>query len=222
MASPATLEIRDLAVAAGGRGLLEGLAFALPAGEGLALSGPSGCGKSTLLRAVAGLDDPRRGELRLAGRPPEDWGWPLYRRRVLMLTQKPVFLEASPEENLRLPFSFRNAPGPYPAERADRLVERLGLSDAFAGGDARRLSQGEQQRLALIRALLLEPDAILLDEPSSSLDPESTTLIEGLLHEEREARGLALLLVSHEAAQPARLGLPVMDLRAHRPREARP
>ena len=222
MAIPMKLEARGITVAAGGRTLLQGLDLSLAAGEARVLTGPSGCGKSTLLRALAGLDDACEGSIQLEGKGPSDWGWPEYRRRILLSFQKPIFLEASPEENLRRPFAYRHAPGPFPGERARRLADELGLGAAWNAADARRLSQGEQQRLALIRALLLEPDVLLLDEPTAALDTASAALVEGLLLAESERRGLALLMVSHDPVQAGRLGAPVLNLALHMTGEARP
>lgn len=221
MGQAMTLEIRGMAVAAGGRDLLEGVDLTLAPGEARALAGPSGCGKSTLLRAVAGLDDPRAGSLHLAGRAPAQWGWPEYRRRVVLSFQKPVFLEASLETNLRRPFLYHHAPGDYPEGRARELAERLGLAEIWHAPDARRLSQGEQQRLALIRALLLEPEVLLLDEPTSALDNAAAAAVEALLLEERSRRGMALLMASHDPAQAGRMEAPVLDLAAHRPTAVR-
>ncbi|MBC8368237.1 ATP-binding cassette domain-containing protein [bacterium] len=119
--------IRDLAVEAGGKSLLEAVSFSLKAGEVLTIAGPSGLGKSSLLRILAGLDMAASGSILLDGREPGVWGWPLYRRRVNLLFQKPLLLEMSLRENLELAFAYASAESEYPKRRADALLERRDL-----------------------------------------------------------------------------------------------
>jgi putative ABC transport system ATP-binding protein len=191
-----------LTLVAGGVQLREGISFTLQKGERVAVAGPSGSGKTTLLRAVCGLDDPGAGTVRLLGKTPEEWSWPAFRRRVLLMEQRPTLLEESVEASLRRPFSYRVAAGQaFPRERAQALLERLGVGQSRMTQNARALSVGQQQRVCLIRALLLQPDVLLLDEPTSALDPQSVQLVEALLDEEAQARGLAALVVTHDPRQ---------------------
>lgn len=196
------LELRGVAVASGGLTLLENVSLAVPAGELVALTGPSGSGKTTLLRAISGLDDPVSGHILLHGQTPEQWGWPRFRRHAVLVEQRPVLREMSVEQNLRRPFTYRAAAGvSYPDARARELMEHLGLGTARLSQDARSLSVGQQQRVCLIRALLLQPPLLLLDEPTSALDEEAVSRVEAVIAEEAAVRGLSALIVTHAERQ---------------------
>ncbi|MEM9490451.1 MAG: ATP-binding cassette domain-containing protein, partial [Myxococcota bacterium] len=220
-------QVCSLRVAADSRALLTGVELALSAGERVALSGPSGAGKTTLLRILAGLtdcaasapsptgDSPARADLRLAGRSPEEIGYPRWRRQVTYVAQLAVLIAGTVEDNLRLPFSYAAADTPYPAQRAADWLRQLGLPNALSR-DARQLSEGEQQRVALCRSLLVSPRVALLDEPTSALDPESTGLVEALV-EESCRQGMAALVVTHDPEQAARWCDRIIDLRPWMP-----
>lgn len=199
------LQLSGLAVAAGGRVLLAGIELALDPGECVGLTGPSGLGKSSLLRAVAGLVDPAAGQVLLRGKPAGQGGWPAFRRQVVLLAQKPSLLPGDVAGNLARPFQYASGRGAFPEEQARAGLARLGLQEDCWRQEAGSLSVGEQQRVCLLRALLVQPAVLLLDEPSSALDPESVEAIAAMVDEERRARGLAMLLVSHDAALRARL-----------------
>lgn len=209
--SPALFAASGLSIAVGERLLFENLSLKLEAGECLAFRGPSGIGKTSLLRCLNRLQDPRKGELRLQGKLPEELGWPSYRRQVLLLPQSPLFTSSSLRDALELPFHFESAQRPFPEEEACSLLKRLGLPKLSEAPVARDLSQGEKQRLSLIRALLLAPRVLLLDEPTSSLDPESVEKVEALLLEKLQ-EGLALILVTHGEEQARRLASREIDL----------
>ncbi len=193
--------VRQLGVAAGGVPLLQNVNFDLRATELVALTGPSGAGKTTLLRALCGLDDPTSGEVKLEDQTPQQWGYTEFRRRVLLVDQRPVLFDASLEANLRRPFSYQSARGEFPLERAVWLLERVGLDAARLPQNARSLSIGQQQRASLVRALLLEPQVFLLDEPTSALDGEAVAEVEVLIREDLATRGAAGLVVTHSRAQ---------------------
>ena len=196
------LELRDVSIAAGGKTLLRGVNLSLQRGEIVALCGPSGLGKTTLLRAIAGLDDAAAGTILLEEKSPDEWTYPAFRRRVILVEQRPVVFDSSIEENLRRPFQYHSANFTFPAERARDLLGRLQMPDAQQ--KARTLSQGQQQRLGLIRALLLQPSVLLLDEPTSALDSDAAQCVETLLREETK-NGLAIVIVTHDRTQAARL-----------------
>jgi putative ABC transport system ATP-binding protein len=213
------LEVSDLTLAIGESQavLLEGVHLTLNAGARVAVTGPSGIGKTTLLRAICGLTEPTRGTVRLQGKTGDEWGWPLFRRQVLYMEQRPVVLDTSAVDNLRRPFTYRASPAPFPERRAAELWERVGLTAEQFQQNARSLSGGQQQRLCLIRALLLAPPVLLMDEPTSALDPESIASVEDLIREEGERRGLACLIITHSREQAARWCDREMDLSAFRP-----
>ncbi|HET8995257.1 MAG TPA: ABC transporter ATP-binding protein [Acetobacteraceae bacterium] len=166
----------------------------VPAGGCVAIAGPSGAGKSLLLRMIADLD-PNEGDVFLDGRERRGFTAPEWRRRVAYSAAEPGwwFDTVAP-----------HFPGTALAA-ARHLAPRLGLAADMLDGPVIRLSTGERQRLALIRAMALESPVLLLDEPTGALDQDSTRLVEALLRE-RLAAGTAMLLVSHSPEQAARLG----------------
>jgi len=206
----------ELAVQVQGRPLLEGVSLAVDRSEVVRLGGPSGVGKTSLLRVLAALDDPVAGTLTLDGRAPATLGVPTYRRQVVHLTQRPVMWPGSVRDNLSRAFGFVHAAVSYDEGAATSWLLQLGLALDLAT-EANRLSEGEKQRVALVRALLLQPRVLLLDEPTSALDADHRKRVEALL-EERQVDGLAMVLVTHETEQAARMGARQIDLSAHRPR----
>jgi putative ABC transport system ATP-binding protein len=215
------LQIENLAVAAGGKRLLHAIGFDLAANEFLAVTGPSGVGKSTLLRAIAGLDDPAEGQVLLHGQTPASHGWPAFRRRIVFMHQRPVMLAGSVRENLQHPLRFHSVDRAFDDGEAKRLLGRLGLHTSHLDQEANTLSVGEQQRISLVRALLIGPEVLLLDEPTSALDELSREALERVLHEDLKQRGCAAILVTHDRAQAARLCDREIRLAAHVAADAR-
>ena len=212
--SAVVLKVSDLAVSAGGRNLYEAVAFDLSPGERLAIAGPSGSGKTTLLRLLAGLISAERGELRLQGQTIAAVGYPQWRRRVVLLQQRPVMLDADVHTNLAFPFEFATAPGPWPRAQVSAWLAELGLDlAAIAAQQARDLSVGEQQRLALVRALSLQPAVLLADEPTSALDAPTAAAVEALLLRRCAEAELACVVVSHDQPWLSRFCSRRLDLR---------
>ena len=175
----------------GGRSILGPLAFTLDAGEILAIVGPSGCGKTTLLRIVGGLDPNYRGTVRWHGSAAPRMGTVFQAPRLL------------PWRTVRQNLDLVRPPGGDAAAR-DRLLEQLGLAaarDAFAS----ELSLGMARRLALARALVVEPDLVLLDEPFVSLDEAAAATARQVLLDAWRARPAAMLLVTHDLGEAATL-----------------
>jgi putative ABC transport system ATP-binding protein len=163
----------------------------LAAGEVVVVSGPSGAGKTLLLRALADLD-PSTGEISLDGVAKDDMPAPAWRRQVSYVAAEPAWWAESVDEHVS---DWSLAAG---------LVEALGLEPACRHWPIARLSTGERQRLALVRALVLSPRVMLLDEPTAGLDAAATTAVERMLAE-RRARGMGLLWVTHDDRQRARI-----------------
>jgi ABC-type iron transport system FetAB ATPase subunit len=206
------LQVTDIAVEAGGKTLLAGLGIDLAPGELLALRGPSGCGKTTLLRTINGLSDALAGTVRLDGEAPAAIGWPVFRRRVLLVEQRAVLLEGSVRANLERPFDYLSASDVFPHERSLELLQRLGLTGDHLNQEARSLSEGEQQRVSLVRALLVNPSVLLLDEPTSALDENTVKRVEALIRDEAERCGLSALIVTHDRIQAGRWCQRTLDL----------
>lgn len=206
----AELSLSGVAIDAGGQRLASGIDLTVEAGRVCVVRGPSGSGKTTLLRAVAALIDVAAGAVALDGASPEALGYPVWRRRVGYVAQRPVLLEGTVRDNLARPFSFASVSGAFDEQRAARWLERIELPGRMAD-EARKLSVGQQQRVALVRALLLAPDVMLLDEPTSALDARAALAVEALLRERLEA-GAAALLVTHDKEQMQRLSTESVDL----------
>ena len=163
----------------------------IAAGECVGLRGASGSGKSLLLRAIADLD-PHQGEARLDTRACAAMPAPQWRRQVALVMAEGQWWAETVGEHF--------ADGCDPA-----WLERLGLPAAALDWQVARCSTGERQRLALLRTLMRQPVALLLDEPTGNLDEDSTARVEALLDDNRRAHDAALLWVSHDPRQAARV-----------------
>lgn len=180
----------------------------LAAGECLVIRGASGSGKSLLLRAIADLD-PNQGRVSLNGVSRETFTGPEWRRKVGYLPAEAGWWA----EDLGAHFAQW--------DRARSLFHRLGLADAQKDWPIARLSTGERQRLALVRALAVGPEILLLDEPTSGLDQEAVSAVENLIAEVR-ADGTGVVWVTHDPAQAERVGDRWLYLEAGQLREALP
>lgn len=185
-----------------GRAVLSIDSLVVHEGEVLALVGPSGAGKSTLLRLLAFLEDPAGGELSFDGRSC-DGSWPdlAARRRVTMVVQPPQLLRRSVTNNIVYGLRVRGARQTSQAVAA--AIDDVGLTN-LAGAFAPSLSSGERQRVALARALVLQPDVLLLDEPTANLDPANIHVIEQAITHAND-RGTTVVLVTHNLFQARRL-----------------
>lgn len=201
------VDIRGLVYRAGGRHLIDDLDLTLRAGPLTVIMGPNGAGKSLLLRVLHGLLIPSAGEIRWYGRTGDDAASETLRRRQAMVFQRPVLLRRSVRANLDFALRVR---GRLAADRRDELLRHVGLLQR-ARQPARLLSGGEQQRLALARALATEPEVLFLDEPTASLDPSATAAIEGLVRE-AHAAGTKIVFVTHDLGQAHRLADEVVFL----------
>lgn len=207
------LEVRSLSYVVGGKRLLDDLGFQIGPGKVTVVMGPNGAGKSLLLRLLHGLIEPSSGQIFWGGRPLAGD----LRRRQAMVFQRPVLLRRSVIANVEFALKSRGTPS---AERGMQLLEHVGLA-AHAHKPARRLSGGEQQRLALARALAVEPEVLFLDEPTASLDPSSTAAIERIVAAAHQ-RGTKIIFVTHNIGQARRLADEVVFLHEGRLVEHRP
>jgi zinc transport system ATP-binding protein len=197
----AVIEAEDLAYAYRTHPVLDGVGFRVGPGEFVALAGPNGSGKTTLLRLLLGLDRPDRGHVRLLGSDPAELG---DRWRVGYVPQRVVLPETLPATVVEVVTAGRLARRgwwrrPNAADRAavDHAIESVAL------GDLRRrlvqqLSGGQQQRVLIAKALVSEPDVLILDEPVAGVDVAAQQLFRAALVHLVDNHGTAVLLVSHE------------------------
>ena len=190
------LELHGLKVAYGGVEVLHGVEMSLSEGEVVGMVGPNGAGKSSLLRAICGLTRSTAGEISFEGRSlrglaPEE----IARLGIALVPEgRQIFGTLTVAENLRLAAQGNGS------ETMEQVLERLPILRERAGQRADRLSGGEQQQLAVARALLRKPRLLILDEPSLGLAPMMIDVIYGLL-EELRAEGATMLLVEQNAAR---------------------
>ena len=203
------VQLRQVSVQLGAVCALHNVNLSIAAGERVALIGPNGSGKSTLLRTLHGLLPPTAGEV---------WRDPA--RRQAMLFQRPHLLRLSALANVTLGLWLDRSLGLSWAQartRAHRALERVGLLAVAAQG-GRQLSGGQQQRLALARAWARQPEVLLLDEPTASLDPHAKREVEALITEFAQggAQPLTLVWASHNLGQVKRIATRVLCLESGR------
>lgn len=169
-------------------------------GELLTLLGPNGSGKSTLLRILAGLETPTKGQIYLEGEPVNDKNLKELRRRATMIFQRTVLLRGSVYDNVALGLQFDNKNDDEVRADVDDALSLVGLSP-LKDRKAKVLSGGEKQRVSLARALVLDRDILLLDEPTANLDPESLDIVREVIFRLNREEGKTIVMASHNLAQ---------------------
>lgn len=197
------LVVSRLCFRAGGRNIIDDVSFRLDGGSRTVILGPNGAGKSVLLRLCHGLLKPTSGEISWGGQPTA-----VAAGRQGMVFQRPVLLRRTVAENVAHVLAVRGVPRRERDVRVAAALDQAGLTD-LASRPARTLSGGEQQRLTIARACVAQPQVLLLDEPSSSLDPAAARAVEALIGEVDHA-GARILMTTHDIAQARRLAEEVL------------
>ncbi|MDP7080443.1 MAG: ABC transporter ATP-binding protein [Candidatus Undinarchaeales archaeon] len=199
---PPVLAVKGLTKSFGDLDVIDGLDLTVRQGELMAIVGPSGCGKTTLLRLLAGLETPTAGSVKVRGEPVTGSG----PDRVLIFQEGTVFPWATVEENVSFGMEAR---GDVDPERVAEAVRTCGL-DGFQDNYPRTLSGGMERRVALARAMVAEPDMLLMDEPFSSLDAQTSRILQNTLMRLWKETGTTVVLVTHDVEVALRLASRVM------------
>ena len=200
----------------GGPPLFDGLDMSLDEGEIVVVRGPSGGGKSTLLRCLCRLQEFDSGQVLYRGADIRGMDPPRLRRELSYLQQNPTLVDATVRDNLLLPFTFAvNADLSRPQDaELRRWLSRMLLPEDALGRQAATLSQGQKQRVCLIRALLLEPAVLLMDEPTSALDEESSSVVLRETRTVNKERGVAVVFVTHGESEGLGVDSRVLTIKA--------
>src|ERR1700738_2740307 len=207
----ATLDVTDLRKQFSvGRPAIDGVSFAVPAGEIVVLLGPSGCGKTTTLRCVAGLEHPTDGEISIAGRvvssPARGILVPPRLRDLGMVFQSyAVWPHMTVRQNVIYPLKHRKLARAEANRKVDEVLKLVGLSE-YADRPVVALSGGQMQRVALARSIVYRPQLLLLDEPLSNLDAKLRLRLRDDLRVILKQTGMTALYVTHDQAEAVVLG----------------
>ena len=194
------LLLEDVCYSTNGRAIIDRVSADIQAGPASIILGANGAGKSVLMRLMHGLLTPTMGTIRWAGRT----------ERQAMVFQRPVMLRRSVLANVAYALALAGVKGPERDQQAREALREVGLL-SLADRPARRLSGGEQQRLALARAWALHPRVLFLDEPTANLDPTATRDIETVI-KAFDAAGTKIVMSTHSLGQARRLGDEILFL----------
>src|SRR5712692_963247 len=208
------LMLDDVSFVARDVNVVRQISLAIVAGAPTVLVGPNGAGKSTLIRLAMGLIAPTAGRITWGGRGETDG------KRRAMVFQRPVMLRRSAAANVAYALKAAGVPRADRVPRVSTLLARVGLAP-LAERPARRLSGGEQQRLALARALARDPEILFLDEPTANLDPAATKAVEDIIVQVAAA-GVKIVLATHDLGEARRLAGEVVFMVRGRVRERAP
>ncbi|WP_048189705.1 ABC transporter ATP-binding protein [Methanobacterium sp. SMA-27] len=200
------LEIENIFKEYDGKNILENINLRIKRGTTLGIIGPTGCGKTTLLRIVDLIEKPSSGKIYLDGKDVSKSNMEElnYRRKIGMVFQKPVVFKGTVLENIQYGLNIRGLDAEPTQYKINEILESLGL-EGYEDRKASSLSGGEIQRIALARAMIIEPEILMLDEPTANLDPLSTEKIEEMIEEIRNKNETTIIMSTHNLIQGQRL-----------------
>ena len=201
------LQVDQLGKRYGSNQILQDISFSLPAGETLAVIGPSGCGKSTLLYLLAGLTNPSEGSVSFNGTNTKG-------KRAFILQDYGLFPWKTVAENLALPLNLQGVEQKEQHRAVHSMLQELGLAGLEQRYPA-QLSGGQRQRVAVGRALITEPELLLMDEPFSSLDALTREHLQHIVLALWERRRPTCVLVTHNVTEAVFLGKKILVVRGH-------
>ncbi|MCD5425824.1 MAG: phosphate ABC transporter ATP-binding protein [Methanosarcinaceae archaeon] len=200
------IEVKNLCKTANSKPILKDVSFTIEKGDIFALIGPSGSGKTTIIRLLNLLDKPDSGKIFFDGIDIANKNNHTLdiRRKMIMLSQKPIVFNTSVYNNVAYGLKIRGEQKHIINSKVKDLLDAVMLS-GFEKRNAKSLSGGEMQRIALARSLVIEPEFLLLDEPTANLDPKSTTIIEELILSTVNEKNTAILMATHDMRQVKKL-----------------
>lgn len=197
-------QLENVNLSKGGKEILKDINIEIAKGARISVVGPSGSGKSSLLRLLSSLDSPNNGRILYMGDDIENKEPMEYRRGIRYVFQKPYLFGSTVRDNLTFCYNIVKCEPDY--DRIYYLMDRFNMPHEFLDKNRDSLSGGEQQRIALVRSLLIEPKVLLLDEVTASLDIANSMLVEEYLIELNEKKDIATFLVTHDMDQAKRWG----------------
>jgi ABC-type methionine transport system ATPase subunit len=198
MNNKSIFSLRGVTQTRAGSNLLDNINLTVADNDFLAILGPSGAGKSTLLRLLNCLDSPSSGSIEFHDRSLDDLEITELRKKIGMVFQTPVLINDTVRNNLNITRRWDKTGSIFTDKELSQLLETVGLTGAFLDKDARTLSGGECQRIALAQVLLNRPQVLLLDEPTANMDPQLGRLILMTIQAIYKEYNLTVIMVSHD------------------------
>ncbi len=198
----------------GNTAILNDISLTVESGDFVSILGPSGSGKTTFLRLFNNLDSPTDGKILFSGKALSEWNIVNLRKQVGMVFQEPIVLAGNVQDNLLLATRWEKTLNIISEPDLYNTLEKVGLQKIELTTDARSLSGGEKQRLALARVLINQPQVLLLDEPTSSLDPALARRIMKRVSDLQEEMNITVIWVSHDPDLARRFARRVVFLEA--------
>lgn len=206
------LECQNVSLIRNEQTILNNISFCIQAGDTIGVMGPSGSGKSSLFRLLNLLISPTQGQILYKNQNIQEYLPTQLRRSISYILQKPYLFGTTVQENLLYPFELLGQKPDF--KEINNYLDKVKLPQTILQKKNVTLSGGEQQRIALIRSLLIKPKIILLDEVTAALDEENTLLLEHLIVHEQTLHHLTLLFITHKQEQAKHLAHKILYLEA--------